>query len=111
MIIVHTSSCWESHDLSISLQVGWATGPPALIAAVSKAHSFLVFTVPSNLQRAVAHGLDHEASFYWYSQLAHVLLCTCLAGGCFKHVQVMPVCMQITQSEESPDCALMQSTH
>ncbi|KAK9840109.1 hypothetical protein WJX74_003508 [Apatococcus lobatus] len=45
-------------------KVGWATGPAHLIAALAKAHSFLVFTVPSNLQRAVAHGLDHESSFY-----------------------------------------------
>ena len=39
-------------------------GPPPLIAAAAKAHSFLVFTVPSSLQRAVAYGLDHEESFY-----------------------------------------------
>lgn len=45
-------------------QVGWATGPAHLISAVAKAHQFLVFTVPSALQAAVAHGLDHEAQFF-----------------------------------------------
>ena len=46
------------------VQIGWVTGPPALINAIAKAHQFLVFTVPSNLQRAVAHGLDNESSFF-----------------------------------------------
>ena len=45
-------------------QIGYLVGPPPLIAAAAKAHSFLVFTVPSSLQRAVAYGLDHEESFY-----------------------------------------------
>jgi aspartate/methionine/tyrosine aminotransferase len=49
-------------------QVGWCTGSAALISAVAKAHQFLVFTVPSNLQRAVAYGIDHEASFYEYAR-------------------------------------------
>lgn len=46
------------------MQIGWVTGPPVLISAIAKAHQFLVFTVPSNLQRAVAHGLDNESSFF-----------------------------------------------
>lgn len=46
------------------LQVGWVTGPAPLLAPVIKAHQFLVFTVPSSLQRAVAHGLDNEQDFY-----------------------------------------------
>ncbi|GFR39762.1 hypothetical protein Agub_g246 [Astrephomene gubernaculifera] len=45
-------------------KVGWMTGPPRLLAPVIKAHQFLVFTVPSSLQRAVAHGLDNEPDFY-----------------------------------------------
>jgi aspartate/methionine/tyrosine aminotransferase len=40
------------------------TGPARLVAAVSKAHQFVTFTVASSLQRAVAYGLDHEAVFY-----------------------------------------------
>ena len=46
------------------LQVGWVTGPQRLVGAVAKAHMFLVFTVPSNLQQAVAHGLEHEQGFF-----------------------------------------------
>jgi hypothetical protein len=40
------------------------TGPAALLAPCVKAHQFVVFTVATNLQQAVAHGLDHEGSFY-----------------------------------------------
>lgn len=47
-------------------KVGWVTGPASLMAPVVKAHQFLVFTIPSNLQRAVAAGLDSEGSFYRY---------------------------------------------
>jgi aspartate/methionine/tyrosine aminotransferase len=50
--------------ITCCVQVGWVTGPPQLMAPIIKAHQFLVFTVASNLQRAVAHGLDHESSFY-----------------------------------------------
>ncbi len=45
-------------------QVGWMTGPSRLLIPIVKAHQFLVFTVPSSLQRAVAHGLDKESDFY-----------------------------------------------
>jgi N-succinyldiaminopimelate aminotransferase len=38
-----------------------------LIGIIAKAHQFLVFTTPPNLQRAVAYGLDHEQK--WYMQL------------------------------------------
>ena len=61
-----------------ALQIGYLVGPAPLIAAVAKAHSFLIFTVPSNLQRAVAHGLDHEESFYRYGVALHV----CCSGPC-----------------------------
>ena len=40
-------------------QVGWITGPAPLLAPVIKAHQFLVFTVPSSLQRAV------DATYAW----------------------------------------------
>ena len=39
------------------MQVGWVTGPPALMKAVASAHQFITFTVASSLQRAVAYGL------------------------------------------------------
>ncbi len=49
-------------------KVGYVTAAPDLLAIVAKAHQFLVFTTPPNLQRAVAHGLDNEVA--WYSGLA-----------------------------------------
>ena len=39
-------------------KVGYVTAAAELMAVVSKAHQFLVFTTPPNLQRAVAYGLD-----------------------------------------------------
>jgi len=49
-------------------KVGYITTCPELLAVIAKAHQFLVFTTPPNLQRAVAHGLEHERT--WYSGLA-----------------------------------------
>ena len=46
-------------------RTGW------LLAVIAKAHQFLVFTTPPNLQRAVAHGLEHEVA--WYTGLAGTL--------------------------------------
>lgn len=40
------------------------TGPSRLLAPIIKAHQFVVFTVATNLQHAVAFGLDKEQQFY-----------------------------------------------
>ncbi|MFO1157109.1 MAG: aminotransferase class I/II-fold pyridoxal phosphate-dependent enzyme, partial [Rhodospirillales bacterium] len=49
-------------------KVGWACGAPPLIDAVARAHQFLTFTTPPNLQKAVAAGLsDGEAG--WFADL------------------------------------------
>ena len=45
-------------------KVGYLTAAPELLGVIAKAHQFLVFTTPPNLQRAVAHGLDHEIDWY-----------------------------------------------
>lgn len=52
-------------------KVGYITADPTLLGIVAKAHQFLVFTTPPNLQRAVAYGLDNEQA--WYSQLGRDL--------------------------------------
>ena len=52
-------------------KVGYVTACPDLLGVISKAHQFLVFTTPPNLQRAVAHGLDNEEP--WYTALAPAL--------------------------------------
>jgi aspartate/methionine/tyrosine aminotransferase len=49
-------------------KVGYITAAPALLSIVAKAHQFLVFTTPPNLQHAVAYGLDNEQK--WYTQLS-----------------------------------------
>ena len=61
MCLMHSVHRTDSVD---SVQIGWVTGPSSLINAIAKAHQFLVFTVPSNLPRAVAYGLDNESSFF-----------------------------------------------
>ncbi len=52
-------------------KVGYITASPKLLGIVAKAHQFLVFTTPPNLQRAVAHGLDNEQE--WYTRLGRDL--------------------------------------
>ena len=51
-----------------SWKVGYVTAAPSLLGVIAKAHQFLVFTTPANLQRAVAYGLDNEVD--WYTGLA-----------------------------------------
>lgn len=45
-------------------KVGYITGGVELINLVSKAHQFLTFTTPPNLQYAVAYGLAKEDGYY-----------------------------------------------
>ena len=45
-------------------KIGYVSGPEALISVVLKAHQFLSFTQPPNLQDAVAVGLDMDDAFY-----------------------------------------------
>jgi aspartate/methionine/tyrosine aminotransferase len=45
-------------------KVGYITGPAALLAPVIKAHQFLTFTTPPNLQHAVALGLAKDDAYF-----------------------------------------------
>jgi N-succinyldiaminopimelate aminotransferase len=45
-------------------KVGYATASPELLAPIAKAHQFLTFTTPPNLQRATAFGLGKEDSYF-----------------------------------------------
>jgi aspartate/methionine/tyrosine aminotransferase len=45
-------------------KVGYVTGAPALIEAAAKAHQFLTFTTPPNLQSAVAYGLAKDDAYF-----------------------------------------------
>ena len=41
-------------------KVGWLVAPPELTAAIAKAHQFLTFATPPNLQAAIAFGLAQD---------------------------------------------------
>jgi aspartate/methionine/tyrosine aminotransferase len=45
-------------------KVGYITGAPALLQTVAKAHQFLTFTTPPNLQKAVAYGLNKTDDYF-----------------------------------------------
>ena len=45
-------------------KVGYTTGPADLITAAAKAHQFLTFTTPPNLQAAVAYGLGKDDEYF-----------------------------------------------
>ena len=45
-------------------KVGYITASPNLLGPISKAHQFLTFTTPPNLQAAVAFGLSKNKSYF-----------------------------------------------
>ncbi|MBF0372759.1 MAG: aminotransferase [Alphaproteobacteria bacterium] len=45
-------------------KIGYVTACPELIAPIAKAHQFLTFTTPPNLQAAVAYGLGKGFDYY-----------------------------------------------
>lgn len=45
-------------------KVGYITGAPELLSLVAKAHQFLTFTTPPNLQSAVAYGLGKDDGYF-----------------------------------------------
>jgi N-succinyldiaminopimelate aminotransferase len=45
-------------------KVGWIVAPPELGDPISKAHQYVAYATPPNLQAAVAYGLAKEESYY-----------------------------------------------
>lgn len=45
-------------------KVGYVTAAPGMLAPITKAHQFLVFTTPPNLQHAVAYGLGLGDAYF-----------------------------------------------
>ena len=45
-------------------KVGWVIAAPETLAPVAKAHQYLTFTTPPNLQRAVAQGLAKDDAYF-----------------------------------------------
>jgi len=45
-------------------KVGYITAAPRLLTPIAKAHQFITFTTPPNLQKAVAYGLGKEDAYF-----------------------------------------------
>ncbi len=45
-------------------KVGWAIAPPPIAALIAKAHQYLTFVTPPNLQAAVAYGLAKPEHYF-----------------------------------------------
>ncbi len=45
-------------------KVGWIVAPPELGGPISKAHQYLAYATPPNLQAAVAYGLTKDESYF-----------------------------------------------
>jgi N-succinyldiaminopimelate aminotransferase len=45
-------------------KVGYITAPPAMMRPITKAHQFVTFTTPPNLQHAVALGLGFDDAYF-----------------------------------------------
>ncbi|WP_029012231.1 aminotransferase [Niveispirillum irakense] len=60
---IRIGSAGKSFSLT-GWKVGYLTGPAALMQPVAKAHQYLTFTTPPNLQHAVALGLGKDNSYF-----------------------------------------------
>jgi aspartate/methionine/tyrosine aminotransferase len=45
-------------------KVGWVVAPAAIAATLAKAHQYLAYTTPPNLQAAVAYGLGKDDAYF-----------------------------------------------
>jgi aspartate/methionine/tyrosine aminotransferase len=45
-------------------KVGWVIAPPSLAVPISKAHQYVTYATPPNLQAAVAYGLSKEDGYF-----------------------------------------------
>ena len=61
--VVHIGSAGKIFSLT-GWKVGLVTAAPELMRVLAKAHQFLTFTTPPNLQMAVAHGLAKEDAYF-----------------------------------------------
>ncbi|SON54826.1 putative N-succinyldiaminopimelate aminotransferase [Hartmannibacter diazotrophicus] len=61
--VVRIGSAGKTFSLT-GWKIGYVTAAPNLLGPVSKAHQFVTFTTPPNLQAAVAHGLAMPDSYF-----------------------------------------------
>ena len=52
-------------------KVGFVVAVPALLGPIARAHQFLTFTTPPNLQEAVAYGLGKDEAYFREMRLAY----------------------------------------
>jgi aspartate/methionine/tyrosine aminotransferase len=45
-------------------KVGYLTAAPSVLVPIIKAHQFITFTTPPNLQKAVAYGLEKDDAYF-----------------------------------------------
>ncbi|MDB5689817.1 MAG: hypothetical protein JWL91_1693 [Sphingomonas bacterium] len=67
-------------------KVGWIVAAPEMARGIARAHQFLTFTTPPNLQHAIAYGLGKEAGWFadqaaGYARAQDRLAAGLIAGG------------------------------
>jgi len=60
---VRIGSAGKSFSMT-AWKVGYVTAPPHLLTPISKAHQYVTFTTPRNLQAAVAFGLGQDDDYF-----------------------------------------------
>jgi aspartate/methionine/tyrosine aminotransferase len=61
--VVRIGSAGKTFSLT-GWKVGYITGPAAMLRPITKAHQFVTFTTPPNLQHAVALGLGFDDAYF-----------------------------------------------
>lgn len=61
--VVRIGSAGKTFSLT-GWKVGYLTAAPSVLVPIVKAHQFITFTTPPNLQKAVAYGLEKEDAYF-----------------------------------------------
>jgi aspartate/methionine/tyrosine aminotransferase len=62
-------------------KVGWIVAPPALGGPISKAHQYVAYATPPNLQAAVAYGLSKDEGYFEGMRAEFAAAREALVGG------------------------------
>jgi aspartate/methionine/tyrosine aminotransferase len=61
--VVRIGSAGKTFSLT-GWKVGYLTAAPSVLVPIVKAHQFITFTTPPNLQKAVAYGLEKDDAYF-----------------------------------------------
>lgn len=61
--VVRIGSAGKTFSLT-GWKVGYLTAAPSVLVPIIKAHQFITFTTPPNLQKAVAYGLEKDDTYF-----------------------------------------------